>query len=273
MARINIEDSLFKDQRFTDLCIKLGSRPLALGWLVEAWLLAQEGVSADNPSGVISVEKWKARRMCDLILEVGLAEVCGGQIEMAGADKSFNWLIQRQAAASKGGIARAEKYKNQALMESAGIVPTGSRPASGLSPLTPSPTLTPLKENLTLITKSVVGGENPKTAAKAKFRVHSKLQHPAINDILATIAESTQTRWLKLHEDPKVIRDDLVEAVSFYSARGDDLSEGWGVVLHKALQRARAKRLTTTAAIPEISDDINSPFWKKVFGDGAEETV
>ena len=270
MARINIEDTLFRDRRFTDLCIKLGSRPLALGWLVEAWILAQEQVCAENPHGKISVEKWESHRMCDLIIEVGLATCADRQVELAGADESFKWLTQRQEAASKGGLARAEKYKNSASsnVKASEIVPVGSRSASGLSPLTLPLSLTPNKENLTLITRYVEEGESrkeePAAVNKSKFRIHKDLSDPGINDILATISEATQSRWVRSH-DPIWVRETLKEAISFYTARGDDLTDGWGVVLHKALQRAKAAKEKANGGRLTMDSVQTDDFWAKVF--------
>ena len=276
MARINIEDSLFKDQRFTELCIKLGSRPLALGWLVEAWILAQEHVSAKNPTGKISVEKWESRRMNDLIIDVGLATVADRHVELAGSDKSFNWLTQRQEAASKGGVARAKKMQDKQL-EASRDVPTGSRSEAGLCPPTLPLTLSLNKKDLTEYTTHVEEGGTGETAATdetpnhppQRFKIHPDLADESINDILATIAPTAQTRWIRVYKDPNWVRDAMKEAISFYTARGDDLTGGWGVVLHKALDRAWRARLKANGGRSDPWSHNDPKFWAQVFGNEA----
>jgi hypothetical protein len=112
MARINIEDSLFKDGRFTNLCIKLGTRKLAIGALVEAWMLAQTYVSPDNPKGLIPVEAWAEHEIEDAIIEKKLAKVIDQMVvELCGAQESFAWLVQKQMAAKKGGMANASRIE------------------------------------------------------------------------------------------------------------------------------------------------------------------
>lgn len=106
MARINIEDSLYKDGRFTELCIKLEAKWTALGALLEAWTLAQDFVTIENPEGLAPLEIWKKRKICDLIIEVGLGEVRGDQVYLCGAKEQFNWLVQAKIKGKKGGQAQ-----------------------------------------------------------------------------------------------------------------------------------------------------------------------
>lgn len=138
MARINIEDRLYKDGRFTDLCIKLGSKWTALGALFEAWALAQDFVAIDNPAGLMAIEVWKKRRMCDLIIEVGLAEIKDGQIYLCGAEEQFAWLVQSTINGNKGG-----RPKNPPVTQGK---PAGNPGVSLGNPLTLS--LSPSSEKL-----------------------------------------------------------------------------------------------------------------------------
>lgn len=102
MPRINLEDSLFRDVRFVNLCIALGSRRAAIGAIIEAWMLAQEFVTPNNPSGQIPNDQWTLRGMADEVVGVGLARRTeDGTIEIAGAREHFAWLVQRQGAGSK----------------------------------------------------------------------------------------------------------------------------------------------------------------------------
>lgn len=143
MARINIEDSLFKDGRFSKLCIKLGDRRLAIGALVECWILAQQNVSPDNPCGHIAAKEWSEHEMCEDIIDVKLAKrLENGLIEVTGGKDNFSWLVQKQLAAKKGGESKSFKTNNG--------VPNGTRTApervpkaAESCPLTPTLTLTP----------------------------------------------------------------------------------------------------------------------------------
>lgn len=139
MARINIEDSLFKDKRFTDLCIKLSSRRLAIGALVEAWILAQQHVSILNPKGLIPKEDWIDQDISNEIITCKLAVESEGIIEIVGGEKNFAWLVQKKEAASKGGTARSENAKRS----DAGRMPDAKLASAAVIPLPPTPTLSP----------------------------------------------------------------------------------------------------------------------------------
>ena len=100
MARINIEDSIFKDTRFFDLSLKLGSKRTALGALVEAFILAQQYFlkSSDH---LIPLEKWKEQKISDELIEVGLAEMVDDGIYVKGSKEQFGWLKQKSEAGKK----------------------------------------------------------------------------------------------------------------------------------------------------------------------------
>lgn len=98
MARINIEDSLFKDARFLDLMIKTGNRDMALGMVVRAFMVAQSHFLTTDNDRLIPIEDWKKQGCSDLLIEVGLAEIRGKNVYVSGSEKQFAWLIQRQNA-------------------------------------------------------------------------------------------------------------------------------------------------------------------------------
>lgn len=137
MARINIEDSLFKDQRFSKLCIKMQSRRAALGAIIEAWMLAQQYVSSENPSGRVPAAEWQAQEIAQEIIDSGLARIVDEQVEIVGGLKNFAWLVQKKEAARKGGEAKSAKSRQASAPE---------RQAAELEfcppTLTPTPSLT-----------------------------------------------------------------------------------------------------------------------------------
>lgn len=109
MARLNIEDSLFKDPRFMELAIKLGDRHRALGAVVEAFMVAQEFYLNLASKHMIPLNEWKRRKLTDAIIDCGLAELRGEFIHVCGSEKQFEWLIQRQEAGRRGGLAKAKR--------------------------------------------------------------------------------------------------------------------------------------------------------------------
>src|SRR5690606_13945444 len=98
MARINIEDELYRDNRFYKLISLLGSERAATGALFEAWTVAQSKVSQNNPCGVFSLEEWNAQELAPEIIEAKLATVTDGMVYTVGAEKNFAWLLQKSEA-------------------------------------------------------------------------------------------------------------------------------------------------------------------------------
>lgn len=109
MARINIEDSLFKDTRYFDLLLKVGCKHKALGIVCGAWILAQKHWLAD---GNIPPRAWLAD--FDVLIDVQLAERhADGSVYIKGAKNAFAWLNQRSEAGKVGGKSKSEKAPNR----------------------------------------------------------------------------------------------------------------------------------------------------------------
>lgn len=103
MARINIEDSLFKDARFLDLCISCGDKQKALGALVWAFMVAQKYYLNQKTDRLIPIKEWEKQGCDNKLIAVGFAEEKNGMIYVKGSEKQFAWLMQRQEAGKKGG--------------------------------------------------------------------------------------------------------------------------------------------------------------------------
>lgn len=110
MARINIEDSLFRDHRFMDFIIKMKNPDAALGALVRAWILAQKWYL--TPEKTIPIADWEKQRLPSEIIEVGLAEISDGKVRVVGIDDQFAWLEQRVIAGRKGGLSAKKNSKH-----------------------------------------------------------------------------------------------------------------------------------------------------------------
>jgi len=132
VARINIEDSLFKDQRWWKLIIRVGCEYKALGYLTKAWILAQEHWIEFKG---VPPKAWPPE--LDVLIEVQLAEkLDDGLVYVKGSKTAFLWLEQRANAGRKGG-----KIARQAVAKRVEAVAKHSfQPAK---PPTPTPTLSP----------------------------------------------------------------------------------------------------------------------------------
>jgi len=136
MARINIEDSIWKDQRFIDLIIQMKNTDQALGSLVRAYILAQQWYFKNNR--LIPLEEWKKQKLPDSLFTVGLATLVDDHwVKVSGSDDQFRWLLQKIEAGKKGGEAKAKHHNDKAQLSSARVCladPSGSYPL----PLSPS---------------------------------------------------------------------------------------------------------------------------------------
>lgn len=102
VARINVEDKIFKDQRYLDLIIDLKSVETALGAVVRCWMMGQEfWKHSDNG---IPKSEWKKQRLNDALITCGLAEDRGDFVFIIGSEKHFAWIRQKVEAGSEGGI-------------------------------------------------------------------------------------------------------------------------------------------------------------------------
>lgn len=113
MARINIEDSIYKDQRWFELLLATGSPDTALGALVRAFSHAQ-GFWFPEKNG-IPLDEWKKQKLNDKIIEVGFAEIKGNEVFVSGSEEQFSWLFMKSENGKKGGRPKKESYRNLQL--------------------------------------------------------------------------------------------------------------------------------------------------------------
>lgn len=125
MARINVDDAIYRDPRFFDLCIKLGNRFLALGVCVAAWDLGQKWYLR-SPHKTIPIDEWNKSGIPQGFLEVGLGFPGEGGIHVCGIDRYAQWIEKCKIAGAHG---RAKQLEN-----SPGV-PQGTLDPSGLLPL------------------------------------------------------------------------------------------------------------------------------------------
>lgn len=100
MARVNIEDSIYKDERFINLAIEMRGKYPALGALVSAWSIAQQWF-LKSATGDIPLDEWAKFEAGPLVESVGFASRRETGVYMRGAREQFAWLKQRSEAGRK----------------------------------------------------------------------------------------------------------------------------------------------------------------------------
>lgn len=149
MSRVNIDDSLYKDDSFIKLIIKVQSKRIAIGMVVEAFTLAQEHYLTTANDRLIPLNEWKRNGLADELIEVGFAEVQDKGIYVRGSKEQFSWLIQKQNAGIKSAEAKKSrkpsktksKERNQRTLgpdERASTDDNGSQPLTLSLPLSSS---------------------------------------------------------------------------------------------------------------------------------------
>jgi len=134
MARINVEDSLWADQRFIQLCIKTGDMAKAVGAVVLAFKLAQRFWVPDQRN--IPSVQFRSTPLASDLIELGLAEYLEDDqfVYVKGTKEQFAWLIQRSEAG------KAKKPRSLKSLEN---LPNGTErdltERNGTKPLTLTP--------------------------------------------------------------------------------------------------------------------------------------
>jgi hypothetical protein len=112
MARINIEDSLWKDNRFQDLLILVKNRHTAKGMILELWTVAQKYWLTSKGRG-IPKPAWKREGLPDELIAAGLARDDGEFIYAIGSKEQFAWLDSVSEKGKLGGPAAAKARRKK----------------------------------------------------------------------------------------------------------------------------------------------------------------
>lgn len=137
MARINIEDSLYLDIRFQTLSEKVGGTTMAIGAVVQTFILAQKYWRAGEMP--IPTEIFKLLPFGEDILSCGLAEYVNEKeaVYVKGSREQFAWLMQKisagRAGGVKSGISRNHSEKNEALLKRSSSGSKRREPSSSYS--------------------------------------------------------------------------------------------------------------------------------------------
>lgn len=108
LARINIEDELFRDARFLWLSEEVGGSAKALGFLVQFWLAAQRrwGQGELLPASEF-LPMWEP------LIKVGFAKRIDDSVYARGAEERFAWYRTRKKAAVEAGKKSAKVRKSR----------------------------------------------------------------------------------------------------------------------------------------------------------------
>lgn len=100
MARLNLDDSIFKEQGFQDLLIASGNRHLAKGYVVELYELAQKYWFPNRKP--IPLDVFEASGLPEVIYaKGGLARLTEEGVYARGSEERFAWLFQKSEAGKK----------------------------------------------------------------------------------------------------------------------------------------------------------------------------
>ena len=158
MPRINIEDSIYRDDSFLSLVEKTGNRYMAIGMIVTAFSLAQKYWLKYKS---IPIKHWP--NGLDVLIELGIARMVnegysstleGASVYVRGSSEQFAWLEK----SSLGGRSKgSSKTKNtEGYLKNTQQTPKGTQAL----PL-PLPLPLPHTQTLTRVTEAPAGARPP----------------------------------------------------------------------------------------------------------------
>lgn len=145
MARINIEDSLFKKRGWMKLLIVCQDEDRAMGAVVRAYMTAQRFWVPDRKPIPLSV--WKAEGLNDALVECGLAESREDGVYVKGSEDAFAWLFQAKEAGKASGAKRREKKKAAIERRSTAVQRTSTAVERDPTRVEPPPTSSSLSSS------------------------------------------------------------------------------------------------------------------------------
>lgn len=155
MARINVEDTIWRDDRFDQLKVLLGNRAVAIGWLVVAWDLAHIWFGK-TPTHLIPVSEWEKAKMPSALMETGFAELRDGGVYVRGTNDHCRYILDRKEAGRRGAAKTNEKLHGKTRQT------RQVTPSSSPLPLLSSVEDSSLREEATALPATNVVGLPPK---------------------------------------------------------------------------------------------------------------
>lgn len=244
MARINVEESIWWDERFIKLVLlHRKNKYQAMGALVHFWHIAQRYYvqGKDVPKDVFHYQKLDKR-----IIEAGLAEVTESGIRARGGAKMFEWLISKTENGRKGG--RPKKIKD--------ITKANDNLSESYSKPSYSPILL-LSNTNTAVAKN---DEKPKTAiaaAAACFEIFSQQYPEAVEELHSEGFKLVYFRALQ-EWDEAPLAEELNECLMYYQQEKNGYRKLF-FKFQKWLARSTREKRTKDpfAFLKEVPDDQN----------------
>lgn len=113
MARINVEDSIYRDPRFVRLCAETGSMEAALGSLILIWDEAQ--LAFRKGSKYVPIEALSSKlKHFQALVNCGFIRLETDELAyVSGSEKAFDYLQKKREAAAAGGKKSGEVRKKK----------------------------------------------------------------------------------------------------------------------------------------------------------------
>jgi hypothetical protein len=109
MARINVEEKWWTDERRYKLAEILGSIYEADGLALAAWKLAQEFYGRGRRR--VPVLEFQKIHKYEFLFQTNLAQIVGDVVYVSGTKEHHKWYAQRVAASAKGGKSNKKEVK------------------------------------------------------------------------------------------------------------------------------------------------------------------
>lgn len=203
MARINIEDSLYKDDRFLELVLKTGNVYVAKGMMLTAFTLAQKYWLSHRS---IPESAWP--KSLNLLIECNLArfDSKGTSIYVCGSAENFAWLDRSAKGGRSKSVKKTKSLKNAKPQIENNNVSLEAQP-NQTEPLTLTLTHT---HSLNSYSSSNSSGT---VLEKSK---PGPLEFEDENALILSIDKKILDNWAKLYEQEYLQRE-LLKAWNWYS--------------------------------------------------------
>lgn len=272
LARINIEDSLYRDDRFLNLVAKVGNVYMAKGMVLTAFTLAQNYWLKHKS---IPIDAWPGDLQA--LIDCRLAEVCpkGTSVYVKGSSGQFGWLDK----SSLGGKSKSEK-KTRHLVQNMPKDDLARRSAEAPTPTLTLPLTLSLAQAHTLIKKDIIsttGGlqnEVPEVSVCSVAKVMSPKPPTApgffdavsVEEVLKYLTVSTKKRWVALYPNKDWLLRTVTIAIGWYMdnpKKKPKSVRGWAQALSSWLERDWTKN-----AKFEKGQTLGAVDWTTVFKKG-----
>lgn len=225
MARINIEDDLFKKRAWFKYLMLVQDEDKALGALIRAFMVAQKYWYPDKLN--IPEDVWKSECLNDHLITSGLAERTKSGIYVKGTKGQFEWLFKQRSNGKKGGRPKQLLHEDQNPRDTHGVptethgVPVETHRVPNqtqLNPIKPSISSSNSISNSSSSSNSLISFPTETTAPKKNRRTGSGKK---ANFLIKTYCDL----WKERHGDGTDYPDIVSKDAGIAKRLAKDLSE------------------------------------------------